>query len=151
MSSEAAIQRGTGFIANPAFFLIFFIAGSMGLAGLATIGVSGVWGWGLTAITAVLFGLAWVTGLGERLFVGVVALLGAASWFAVTYLLLIYWFPREPLWAIGLVLFNMAAPPAAILGEKVLPLLIAFVAGIAGVLSIIVFVMVIAGIGMAEH
>lgn len=152
MSSEAAIRRGNGVISNPAFFLIFFVAGSMGLAGLMTIGVSGMWGYVLTGVTVALFGLAWVTGLGERLFVGILALVSLAAWVAVTVLVcMLWWSHGEILWAVGLGLFSVAAPIAAIAGEKVLPLLIAFVAGVFGVLSIIVFVMVVAGFGMDPH
>lgn len=151
MSSEAAIRRGTGVIANPAFFMIFFIAGSMGLAGLITIGISDVWGWGLTAITAVLFGLAWVTGLGERLFVGFLSVVAAVSWLAVTWVAFGALAAQgQMIWGVVLVVFNIVGPPAVIMGEKVLPLLVALVGGLFGILSIIVFVMVMAGIGL-EH
>ncbi|MCZ7683517.1 MAG: hypothetical protein M5U28_33930 [Sandaracinaceae bacterium] len=65
MSSEAAIQRGRGLVSNPAFFMIFLIAAAMGIAGVMTIGISGVWGWVLVAIEGVLFAVAALTGLGE--------------------------------------------------------------------------------------
>ena len=54
MSTEAAIAKGKGILANPEFFLTFFLAGSMGIASVLTVGVSGVWGWGLVGVAALL-------------------------------------------------------------------------------------------------
>lgn len=152
MSTEAAIQRGRGIISNPAFFMIFVIAGSMGIAGMLSVGVSGVWGWGLTAITAVLFGVAWVSGLGERLFVGLLALAGLASGVLSTIVVFYLWGPvhEQYLWASLLAFLMVALPPAAIAGERILPIFVAFVAGIWGLMSVIVFFMVVFQIGL-EH
>lgn len=153
MSTEAAIQRGRGLIANPAFFMIFLIAGAMGIAGVLSIGVSGMWGWGLAAVTAILFGVAWITGLGERLFVGLLALGGLASGVLSVLVVWHLWGPTqgEHVWAALIALILLALAPAAIAGERILPLFVAFVAGIWGIVSVIVFVMVVSGLGMEAH
>lgn len=153
MSSEAAILRGKGLVSNPAFFMIFAIAASMGVAGLVSVGVSGTWGWGLAGGTAALFGVAWVTGLGEKLFVVLLALVGFLSGLLSTYIVFHLWGPVHDNYLVGslLAVVIAALPIAAIAGEKVLPLFVAFVAGVWGVTSIIVLVMVLFRIGMGDH
>lgn len=151
MSSEAAIQRGKGLISNPAFFMIFTIAAAMGIAGMITIGISGPWGWGLVGVEAVLFAVAALTGLGEKLFVLLIALAGLLGGAASTFVVFYLWGPvhGQYLRAGLLALLMVVLPVAAIAGERVLPLFVAFLAGLWGVISIIVFVMVV--FGMGEH
>lgn len=151
MSSEAAIQRGKGLISNPAFFMIFAIAAAMGIAGMMTIGISGVWGWVLVAIEAALFAVAALTGMGEKLFVGLIALFGLIGGAVSTYVVFYLWGPvhGQYLRAGLLALLIVVLPVAAIAGERVLPLFVAFLAGLWGVISVIVFVMVV--FGMGEH
>lgn len=156
MSSEAAILRGKGVISNPAFFMIIFLAGSMGLAGLLTIGVSGWIGWTLAAGTFALLGagaaVAKFFGDMERLFIGLLAFIAALAWIGSTIVVFDLWWGHEMyVWAVGLIVFNIVLPVAAIMGERVLPLLIAFLAGAFGILSIVVFFMVVAGQGSTPH
>jgi hypothetical protein len=150
MSTEAAIERGRGIVANPAFFLIFFISASMGIAGLGSIGISGVWGWGLAALTAITFGIAWVTGLGEKLFVAMIALLGLVSGLVTAYVVFYLWgvVHHSYLWGSVLALTMVVMPVAVVMGERVLPLIVGFMAGIWGVVSLIVFSMVVFNVGM---
>ncbi|MEC7519120.1 MAG: hypothetical protein VYE22_04605 [Myxococcota bacterium] len=144
MSTEAAIAKGKGILANPEFFLTFFLAGAMGIAAVLSVGVSGVWGWGLVAVAALLAAIAHFSGLGQKFFVILLALFGfgagAASVVVVSYL----WFAEhsEPLWGGLLALIMVVLAPAVIVGERILPLFVAFLAGVWGVMSIIVFVMV---------
>lgn len=148
MSSEAAIQRGRGLISNPAFFMIFAIAAAMGIVGMMTIGISGLWGWVLAAVAGALFAVAAVTGLGEKLFVAIIALFGAVGGAVTAYVVFYLWgvMHEQYLWAGLLSLLIVVLPVAAIAGERVLPLFVAFLAGIWGMLSIIVLVMVLFGL-----
>ncbi len=150
MSSEAAILRGKGLISNPAFFMIFAIATVMGVAGMMTVGISGMWGWVLTAVAGALFAVAWVTGLGEKLFVGLIALFGLLGGATSTYVVFYLWGPmhEQYLWAALLATLIVVLPVAAIAGERVLPLFVAFLAGVWGVISVIVLVMVLFQLGM---
>lgn len=150
MSSEAAIQRGRGLVSNPAFFMIFLIAAAMGIAGVMTIGISGVWGWVLVAIEGVLFAVAALTGLGEKLFVGLIALFGLFGGAVSTYVVFYLWGPmhEQYLWAGLLSLLIVVLPVASIAGERVLPLFVAFLAGVWGVISVIVLVMVLFHVGL---
>lgn len=150
MSSESAIQRGKGLIANPAFFMIFVISVGMGVAGLGSIGVSGVTGYILAGVTAAVFAAAWFSGLGERLFVALIALAGLISGVVSAYVVFHLWGPvhGEYLWAALLALLIVVLPVGAIAGERVLPIFVALFAGVFGVLSVIVFVMVLFRVGM---
>ena len=71
---------------------------------------------------------------------------GAAAIFVVTYLWAI---PAgdgghgSPLWAGVLALLMIALPIASIAGERILPIFVAFMAGVWGIVSVIVFVMVV--------
>ena len=163
MSSEATIQRGRGVVANPEFFITFGLSIAFGIMGSFVVLLS----WldydetgtfegirfgaiGLVAIVAVLFAVAWFSGLGEKLFVILVAgfglLGGIASVITISYL---WAMPEadgghgEPIYAALLALVTIALPIASIAGERILPLFVAFVAAIWGVLSVIVFVMVV--------
>lgn len=163
MSTEAAILRGKGLISNPAFFLIFTVAAVMGIAGTSTVGLS----WldysdegmfegirfgaiGLVATIGILFAVAWFSGLGEKLFVGVVALAGLAGGLTSATVVFYLWGPvhGEYIWASLLALLLVTMPVAAIAGEKVLPLFVAFIAGVWGVISIIVLTMVLFQLGL---
>ncbi len=163
MSTEAAILRGKGIVSNPAFFMIFTIAAVMGIAGMTTIGLS----WldysdegqfegirfaaiGLVAVVGALFAVAWFSGLGEKLFVGIIALGGLLGGLTSVTVVFILWGPThgEYLWASLLALRLVTMPVAAIAGEKVLPLFVAFIAGVWGVVSIIVLTMVLFHLGL---
>ncbi len=163
MSSEAAIQRGKGIVSNPAFFMIFFIAAAMGIAGMSTIVLSwldyteeGVFegirvgAIGLVASIAILFAVAWFSGLGEKLFVALIALGGLVGGLTSAAAVFYLWGPLhgEYIWASLLALLLVAMPVAAIAGEKVLPLFVAFIAGVWGVLSVIVLTMVVLNLGL---
>lgn len=160
MSTEASIQRGKGIVANPEFILAFFLAAALGIAGTITIIASFMTSnpetheWtGLTGvvIVAVLTGLmAAAKFVGERLFVWIVALMGILSGIASILIIGYLWAAPtgdgghgNPLVAglIGLLILGL--PPATIFGERVLPLFVAFLAGIWGIMSVIVFVMVV--------
>ena len=158
MTSEAAIQKGKGLLSNPEFFLAFFLASAMGVAGLLTIGISGIWGWALIALSAILAAVAHFTGLGQRFFVILLSLAGfAAGALAVLVVTLLWAAPPEGwnvfgellqghgnvLMALVFFIVGVAVPPAAIYGERILPLFIAFLAAIWGVMSVIIFVMVV--------
>lgn len=145
MSSEAAIQKGKGIVANPEFFLTFFLATAMGIAGTLSIGVSGVWGWGLAAIVGALAAIAHFTGLGQRFFVILLSLAGIAAGMTSASVVFYLWGVEQEqvIWGALLALLMVALPVAAIAGERILPLFVAFLAGVWGILSIIVFVMVV--------
>ena len=158
MSSEAAIQKGKGLLSNPEFFLSFFLAAAMGIAGLLSVGVSGVWGWGLIATSAILAAVAHFTGLGQRFFVILLSLFGfLAGALAVVVVTLLWAAPADGWMIMGETLqghgnvlmaaiffvIGIAVPPAVIYGERILPLFIAFIAGIWGIMSVIIFVMVV--------
>lgn len=160
MSTEASIQRGKGIVANPEFILAFFLAASLGIAGTITVIASFMtqdletheWT-GLTGvvIVVVLTALAVATRfLGERLLVGIIALAGLLAGIAAILIVGYLWAAPtgdgghgSPLVAglIGLLILGL--PPAVIFGERVLPLFVAFLAGIWGIMSVIVFVMVV--------
>lgn len=161
MSSESAIQKGKGIVANPEFFLTFFLAAIMGVAAIFTIGISGLWGWIMTGVVVALAATAHFTGLGQRFFVILMSIGGLiggiVSFFAITLL----WIAPEggmqvfgetlsghgqPAIAALLGLIMLGLAPAVIFGEKILPLFVALVAGAWGVLSVIIFVMVIIGV-----
>lgn len=158
MTSEAAIQKGKGILANPEFFLAFFLAATMGAAGLLTVGISGVWGWSLVALSGILAAVAHFTGLGQRFFVILMSLFGLLSGILAVVCVTLLWAAPAEGWMImgetlqghgnalmALVFFvvGVAVPPAVIYGEKILPLFIAFLAAIWGVMSVIIFVMVV--------
>ena len=97
----------------------------------------------------------------EALLTGLVAFLGLLAGIAAVLTLFLLWgSPAEagwmgvhgfdnPLVGAAIALFLIIMAPAAIYGESILPIFIAFIAGVWGILSIIVFVMVILGIGGA--
>lgn len=163
MSTEATIQKGKGIVANPEFLLTFGLAILLGFAGTLTIFVSwldfgtdgvfeGVWLWaiGIVTVVAALFAVAWFSGLGEKLFVALVALGGLLSGILSTIVLSYLWAVPEadgghgqPLYAALLALVIIAMPIATIAGEKILPLFVGFLAAVWGILSVIVFVMVV--------
>ncbi|HJL17617.1 MAG TPA: hypothetical protein RMH99_18280 [Sandaracinaceae bacterium LLY-WYZ-13_1] len=145
MSSEAAIRKGKGIVSNPEFFLAFFLAAAMGIAGVLSVGVSGVWGWGLIAGVAVLAAIAHFTGLGQRFFVILLSLAGLVAGLVSAYVVFYLWaFEHEQaLWGGLLALLLVVMPVAAIAGERILPLFVAFLAGVWGVMSVIVFVMAV--------
>jgi hypothetical protein len=145
MSSEAAIQKGKGIVSNPEFFLAFFLAGAMGIAGMLSVGVSGVWGWSLIGVVVVLAAVAHFSGLGQKFFVILLSLFGALAGLISTYVVFHLWaFEHEQMiWGALLALLLVALPIAAIAGEKILPLFVAFLAGVWGIMSVIVFVMVV--------
>src|SRR5690606_23091843 len=128
--------------------MILFVAGSMGLAGLLTVAVSGWLGWVLAGGTLGLLGLgvlvARIFGDGERLFVILLAAFAALAWIGSTAVVFHLWWSQEMiLWAIGLIVFSIVLPVAVIMGERVLPILIAIASGAFGLLSIVIFFMVV--------
>lgn len=150
MTSEAAIQKGKGIVANPEFILTFFLAGSMGIAAVGTIGISGIWGWGLIGVTAALAAISVFTGMGQKFFVILLALVSFLIGVGVIWVLGYLWaIPAgdgghgQPLWAGVLALLMIALPVATIYGERILPLFVGFIAGVWGILSVIIFVMVV--------
>lgn len=172
MSTEAAIQKGKGIVANPEFILSFGLAAILGIAGTTSIIASwldyneeGVFegiriGSILLVISiAVLMGAAVAvrnTAIGgEGLFVGLVALFGlCAGITAVLTLFLLWGSPAEhgwmgvegfdnPLIGILFAILLLILAPAVIYGESILPIFVGFIAGVWGILSIIIFVMVV--------
>ncbi len=160
MSTEAAIQRGKGIVANPEFILTFFLAAVLGIAGAMTIMASWMTSdaetheWtGLTGVVLIGFlALLMVAAkfLGERLFVGLIALMGLLAGIASILMVGYLWAAPtgdgghgNPLVAGLIALLILGLPPATIFGERVLPLFVAFLAGVWGVMSVIVFVMVV--------
>jgi len=172
MSTEAAIQKGKGIVANPEFIISFGLSALFAVAGCITALASwldfseehefeGVrlWAIGLVVVLGVLAGIATFlnrSGHGEEaLFTGLVAFAGVvAGIVAVITLFLLWGSPAEAGWLgvegfgkpligamIAVLLLVMA--PAAIYGESILPIFIAFIAGVWGILSVIVFVMVV--------
>ena len=163
MSTEASIQKGKGLVSNPEFFITFSLSIIFGILGAGVVFTSwldydeagafeGVrlWAIGLITIVAALFAVAWFSGLGEKLFVLVVAVFGLLggilSVITVSYL----WAMPEadgghgaPLYAALLALVIIVLPIASIAGERILPLFVGFIAAIWGVLSVIIFVMVV--------
>lgn len=160
MSNEAAIQKGKGIVANPEFILTFFLSAALAVGGLMSIAASWMttdtetheWT-GLTGIVlmAVLAGLMVAAKfLGERLFVGIIALMGLLAGIAAVLVVAYLWATptgdgghANPLVAGLISLLLLGLPPATIFGERVLPLFVAFLAGVWGVMSVIVFVMVV--------
>lgn len=172
MSTEAAIQKGKGIVANPEFILSFGLAAFLGIAGTTSVIASwldyneeGVFeGIRLGSILlvialAVLMGVAVAvrnTAIGgDGLFVGLVALFGlCAGIVAVLCLFLLWGSPSDngwmgvegfgnPLIGVLLAILLLVLAPAVIYGESILPIFVAFVAGVWGILSIIIFVMVV--------
>ncbi|MGE0790266.1 MAG: hypothetical protein AB7S26_31615 [Sandaracinaceae bacterium] len=160
MSSEAAIQKGKGIVANPEFVLTFFLAAALGIAGAMSIlaswmttdaethAWSGLPGVVIIAVLGVLMVAARF--LGERLFVGLIALMGLLAGIGAVMVVGYLWASptgdgghANPLVAGLIALLMLGLPPATIFGERVLPLFVAFLAGVWGVMSVIVFVMVV--------
>ena len=172
MSSEAAIQKGKGIVANPEFILAFALAAFLGVAGATCIIASwlnfdeegvfqGVRLWAIVTI-AVLFFLLGIAGFliraghgAEALFVGLVAVVGFISGIVTIIALFLLWMaPSDgtmmgvegfgmPLIGALIALLLLILAPAVIYGERILPIFVAFVAGVWGILSVIVFVMVV--------
>ena len=163
MSSEASIQKGKGIVANPEFFLTFGLSLGLLIAGSIVIvasfmgtdehgAISGVrpWAIGVVTVLALLFAIAWFSGLGEKLFVGLVAFAGVLAGILSVIVISYLWAMPEadgghgsPLYAALLALTIIALPIASIAGERILPLFVGFLAAVWGVLSVIVFVMVV--------
>lgn len=172
MSTEAAIQKGKGIVANPEFILTFGLSAFLAMGGLTSMIASwldyneeGVFEGINIAAVVLLIVLGILVGAavavrntsigGEGLFVGLVALFGlCAGIVAVLVLFLLWGSPSDAGWMgvegfgkpligalIGLLLIVLA--PATIYGESILPIFIALLAGAAGVLSVITFVMVV--------
>jgi hypothetical protein len=57
---------------------------------------------------------------------------------------------NEYVWASLMALLIVALAPAVIAGERILPIFVAFVAGVWGLLSIIVFFMVVFQLGLGH-
>lgn len=172
MSSEAAIQKGKGLVANPEFILAFGLSAFLGVAGATSIFASwlnfdaegvfqGVRIWAVVtiAVLAVLMGIAGFlvrAGHGaEALFVGLVAVIGFASGITSVITLFLLWMAPSDGTLLGVEGFGMPLiggliamlllilAPAVIYGERILPIFVAFIAGVWGILSVIVFVMVV--------
>jgi len=172
MTSEAAIKKGKGLVANPEFILAFCLAAFLGVAGATTIIASWmdfneegvfegmrIWAVLMIVILAVLMGIAAFlvrAGHGaEALFVGLVAVMGLlAGLTSVATLFLLWMAPSDgslmgvegfgmPLVGTLIAVLLLVLAPAAIYGERILPIFVGFIAGVWGILSIIVFVMVV--------
>ena len=127
-----------------------------------------LWAIGLVALIAIIAAVAKFTGLGQRLFV---IMMSAGALFAgllAIVVVTVLWFSPEsgmaftelplsfdageitgygnPAVAILLLLSMIGLAPAVIYGERILPLFVAFVSGVWGILSIIIFVMALLGI-----
>ena len=172
MSTEAAIQKGKGIVANPEFILTFGLTAFLGIGG----GGRGFSSWvryheegrfggspfvpgGVLVALAVLMGIAVAvrnTAIGgDGLFVGLVAVAGiVAGFIAILTLFLLWGSPAQngwmdvagfdkPLIAALIAVLLMVLAPAVIYGESILPIFVAFLAGIWGILSVIIFVMVV--------
>lgn len=176
MSSEAAIRKGKGIIANPEFILAFGLSALFGVAG--TVSVIASWldydpehvfeGMNIGAIVmvAALTVILTVAGIlekkghgAEALLIGLVAVLGILSGIVTIITLFLLWaspadgswvgvhgFGMAPVGALIAVLLLVLAP-SVIYGERILPIFVAFIAGVWGVLSVIVFVFVMIGAG----
>jgi hypothetical protein len=171
MSTEAAILRGKGIISNPAFFMIFILSAAMGIGAVISLAASwlhydipsgatelqflGVrlWAVGLIAVLAALFAVAYFSGLGEKLFVALIAFGGLVSgWIAGCVIVHVMGLATDATSMVLQLVYGTVAtvvlavaPAAVIAGERVLPVFVAFVAGIWGIISVIVLVMVIFG------
>lgn len=162
MSTEASILKGKGLVSNPEFFITFTLSILFGVVGSAVVftswldygdeGFEGIrfWAIGLVTVLAALFAVAWFSGLGEKLFVIVVAAFGALGGVMSVITVSFLWAMPEadgghgqPIYAALLALVIIILPIASIAGERILPLFVGFVAAIWGVLSVIVFVMVV--------
>jgi hypothetical protein len=176
MSTEAAIQKGKGIVANPAFLMIFTLVACVLGAGSFTAllsfldfcitheecGSTQVGGFQainfvaiiLLIIIAILFGVAWFTGLKENLFIGLIVLMGIGSGFLADGIVVYMWGIEHDEWLIALVLAVVigAIPPIVLILERygILPLFVAFAAAVWGVLSIFIFVLAVI-IGVEPH
>jgi len=163
MSSEAAIQKGKGIVSNPEFFITFTLSILFGIVGAGVLATSwldyaetgefeGVrfWAIGLIALVGAVFAVAWFSGLGEKLFVLVVAAFGVITGIGSVITLSVLWgMPEadgghgEPIYAALLALVIIILPIASIAGERILPLFVGFLSAIVGIFSVIIFVMVV--------
>ena len=172
MSSEAAIKKGKGIVSNPEFILAFGLSAFLGVAGAMSIIASWlhydeegvfhgvrIWAIVIIAVLTVLMGIAAFlvrAGHGaEALFVGLVAFCGlCAGLVSIGSLFLLWMAPPDgslmgvegfgmPLIAALFALLLLILAPAVIYGERILPIFVAFIAGVWGIMSIIVFVMVV--------
>lgn len=170
MSTEAAIQKGKGLISNPAFFMIFALCAALlgagfftmllswldycgaleeGCGGVAAGGFQGIrfFAIGLVGVVAVLFAIAWFTGLKENLFIGLIVVMGFLSGCLADYLVFHVWVVEHDSIVLGMFLVVVFAvlPPTVLVLERfgILPLFVAFGAAIWGVISVIVFVYVV--------
>ncbi len=172
MSTEAAIKKGKGLVANPEFIISFGLSAIFAVVGCTAALASWldyteegafegirIWAIVIVVILGVLAGIATFlnrSGHGEEaLFTGLVAFMGIVAGFvAILTLFLLWGSPAESGWMgvegfgkplIGamIALMLLVMAPAAIYGESILPIFIALIAGAWGTLSIIVFVMVV--------
>lgn len=172
MSTEAAIQKGKGIVANPEFILSFGLSAFLGIAGVTSIIASWldyneegtfegirIGAVVMVILLGVLVGVAVAvrnTSVGaEGMFVGLVALFGLCAGITAVLVLFLLWgspahegwmgvegFDKPLIGALIAVLLMVLAP-AAIYGESILPIFVAFVAGVWGIMSVIIFVMVV--------
>src|SRR5436190_3211841 len=143
MSTEAAIQKGKGLVSNPAFFMIFTLCACLFGAGLFTMllswmdfcgageegcgavqagGFQGIrfFAIGLVTVIAILFGVAWFTGLKENLFIGLIVLMGFASGCLAVTVVFDMWALDHHEYVIGFTIAVLIAalPPTVLVLER---------------------------------
>jgi len=172
MTTEADIQKGKGLLANPEFILTFGLSAFLAIAGTVSIiaswlntseegAIDGIRIGAVVTIVvlgALLAGAAVLERMGhgaEALLMGLVMAIGvAAGIVAVLTLFMLWGSPPDngwmgvegfdkPLIAALIAVLMIVLAPAVIYGESILPIFVAFVAGVWGILSVIVFVMVV--------
>lgn len=177
MSTEAAIQKGKGIVANPEFILAFGLCVFLGISGAVCIIASwfhydqegvfqGIRIWAIIMIMVltlmmVIAGFLIRAGHGaEALFIGIVAIGGLFAGFVTIGTIFLLWMaPADgstmgvegfgmPVVGAVISVFMVILAPAVIYGERILPIFVAFIGGLWGILSIIVFVMVVTGVGI---
>ena len=131
------------------------------------------WAIGLVVAIVAVAGIAKATGLGQRLFVLMMSFAALLSGILSLLVVFLLWMAPESgmelmdlplsfetvsveghdsvLLAIVMALIILGLAPAVIFGERVLPLFVAFIAGVWGILSVIIFVMVIFGLHEEEE
>jgi hypothetical protein len=108
----------------------------------------------LVVVIAALFATAWFTGMKENLFIGLICVLGLLSGILTIILVWYMWTidPQgnfydgmKPIYGIAIAVLFAALPPVVLTLERygILPLFVAIFAGVFGVLSLVIFVMVV--------
>lgn len=172
MSSEAAIRKGKGIVANPEFVLAFGLCAFLGVSAVVSIYASwfhyneegvfqGIRIWAIVIILVltvlmVIAGFLIRAGHGaEALFIGIVAIMGLLAGFVTIATIFLLWMaPADgstmgvegfgmPIVGVFISVLMVILAPAVIYGERILPIFVAFIAGVWGILSIIVFAMVV--------